>query len=141
MIGGIVLNVLTGKKSAPYRYLLPTVVLMIVFMVIPIFMVITYSFADKAVASTGLAWSPVKDWDDPTKLFDYLKSPTPLQNYAATVELEDGPQLFLLEDVTGAGKTEAALILTQRLMQAGRGAGPAPRRRPSDKGAVALLQN
>ena len=41
MIGGIVLNVLTGKKSAPYRYLLPTVVLMIVFMVIPIFMVIT----------------------------------------------------------------------------------------------------
>ena len=76
-------------------------------------------FADKAVASTGLAWSPVKNWDDPTKLFDYLKSPTPLQNYAATVELEDGPQLFLLEDVTGAGKTEAALILTQRLMQAG----------------------
>ena len=45
------MNLLTGKKSAPYRYLLPTVVLMIIFMVIPIFMVITYSFADKAVVS------------------------------------------------------------------------------------------
>ncbi|WP_238947405.1 hypothetical protein [Vandammella animalimorsus] len=31
--------------------------------------------------------------------------------------------MFVLEDVTGAGKTEAALMLTQRLMQAGRADG------------------
>ncbi len=49
--------------------------------------------------------------------------PTPLQAQAATLSLGDGPQLFLLEDVTGAGKTEAALILAQRLMAAGRAKG------------------
>jgi len=49
--------------------------------------------------------------------------PTPLQARAAALPLGDGPQLFLLEDVTGAGKTEAALLLAQRLMAAGRATG------------------
>jgi len=44
--------------------------------------------------------------------------PTPLQARAADLPLAEGPQLFLLEDVTGAGKTEAALLLAQRLMAA-----------------------
>ena len=42
---------LTAKKTAPYRYLAPTILLMIVFMVIPICMVIGYSFVDGAVVS------------------------------------------------------------------------------------------
>jgi len=46
-------------------------------------------------------------------------TPTPLQHWAQHVELADGPQLYLLEDVTGAGKTEAALMLAHRLMAAG----------------------
>lgn len=46
-------------------------------------------------------------------------SPTPLQKWAETVTVDDSPQLFILEDVTGAGKTEAALALTHRLMTAG----------------------
>lgn len=79
--------------------------------------------AGKAVASAGLATHDIRRWENPLNLFDYLKSPTPLQQYAATVALEEGPQLFLLEDVTGAGKTEAALLLCQRLMQAGRAQG------------------
>ena len=33
--------------------------------------------------------------------------------------LNSKPQLFILEDVTGAGKTEAALVLTHRLLSAG----------------------
>jgi CRISPR-associated endonuclease/helicase Cas3 len=45
--------------------------------------------------------------------------PTPLQSWAETVPVDNTPQLFILEDVTGAGKTEAALALTQRLMAAG----------------------
>ncbi len=53
------------------------------------------------------------------QLFEFIKTPTPLQNYAANAKLTDSPQLFILEDVTGAGKTEAALILTQRLMAQG----------------------
>ncbi|MCP3671443.1 MAG: CRISPR-associated helicase Cas3', partial [Gammaproteobacteria bacterium] len=43
--------------------------------------------------------------------------PTPLQKLAAELPLGDGPQLFILEDVTGAGKTEAAILLAHRLMQ------------------------
>lgn len=46
-------------------------------------------------------------------------TPTPLQRWAEKVEITDVPQLFILEDVTGAGKTEAALTLTHRLMQKG----------------------
>ena len=42
---------LFGKKTTPYRYLLPTLILMIVFLVVPIIMVIRYSFVDKAVVS------------------------------------------------------------------------------------------
>ncbi|SFX34156.1 CRISPR-associated helicase/endonuclease Cas3 [Marinospirillum alkaliphilum] len=45
--------------------------------------------------------------------------PTPLQQWAEMVVLDHGPQLFILEDVTGAGKTEAALTLTHRLLAAG----------------------
>lgn len=79
--------------------------------------------AQRAVTAAGLHQQAVRNWQIPQQLFDYLLEPTPLQQYAATVELEGGPQLFLLEDVTGAGKTEAALILTQRLLQAGRAHG------------------
>jgi CRISPR-associated endonuclease/helicase Cas3 len=46
-------------------------------------------------------------------------TPTPLQQWAQDVEIDDSPQLFILEDVTGAGKTEAALALTHRLLAAG----------------------
>jgi len=52
-------------------------------------------------------------------LFPFIQQPTPLQQYAAEEPLTDQPQLFILEDVTGAGKTEAALILTQRLIAQG----------------------
>lgn len=50
-------------------------------------------------------------------------TPTPLQQWAATVPIADGPQLFILEDITGSGKTEAALTLTQRIMAAGQADG------------------
>lgn len=79
--------------------------------------------AQRAVRAAGLIANPLKAWPNPLQLFDYLQRPTPLQQYAAEVELEPGPQLFLLEDVTGAGKTEAALVLAQRLMQQGLASG------------------
>ena len=52
-------------------------------------------------------------------LFPLIKHPTPLQDYAISGPLNDKPQLFILEDVTGAGKTEAAMVLTHRLLNAG----------------------
>jgi CRISPR-associated endonuclease/helicase Cas3 len=48
--------------------------------------------------------------------------PTPAQRWAANAPLDDAG-LFILEDVMGSGKTEAALILAHRLMQAGRAGG------------------
>ncbi|WP_410452393.1 CRISPR-associated helicase Cas3' [Paraburkholderia sp. UCT31] len=49
------------------------------------------------------------------------KSPTPLQDFVDTVALPSTPEpvLFVLEDETGAGKTEAALTLASRLMSNG----------------------
>lgn len=79
--------------------------------------------ADTAIEKSGLRGGKPRHWEVPSRIFDYLIEPTPLQQYAASVPLGEGPQLFLLEDVTGAGKTEAALILTQRLMQASRAQG------------------
>lgn len=54
-----------------------------------------------------------------SELFPGIAMPSPLQEWAATVELPTGPQIHLLEDVTGAGKTEAAVTLAHRLIAAG----------------------
>ncbi|WP_227852708.1 CRISPR-associated helicase Cas3' [Klebsiella oxytoca] len=57
-------------------------------------------------------------------LFPFIHTLTPLQKRASTLDISaPGPQLVILEDVTGAGKTEAALILTHRLMSANKGHG------------------
>lgn len=49
--------------------------------------------------------------------------PSALQEWAATADLPDGPMLCLMEDETGSGKTEAALLLAARLMAANRSSG------------------
>ena len=48
-----------------------------------------------------------------------IPSASPLQHWAAHQPLPAGAQIHLLEDVTGAGKTEAALMLAHRLMAGG----------------------
>jgi CRISPR-associated endonuclease/helicase Cas3 len=52
-------------------------------------------------------------------LFPTIADPSPLQRWAGDVPLHAGPQIHLLEDVTGAGKTEAAVLLAHRLMASG----------------------
>jgi CRISPR-associated endonuclease/helicase Cas3 len=47
--------------------------------------------------------------------------PTPMQAWAASVPAEPG--LYIVEDMTGAGKTEAALMLAHRLIAAGHAEG------------------
>ena len=46
---------------------------------------------------------------------------TPLQQAVSEWEISASPQIFILEDVTGAGKTEAAVLLAHRLMSASLG--------------------
>ncbi len=50
-------------------------------------------------------------------------TPRPMQTAVADAELPDGACLALIEDATGAGKTEAALILAARMMAAGKASG------------------
>lgn len=52
-------------------------------------------------------------------LFPFIRIPSPLQTQAEQLPLAAGPQLVILEDVTGAGKTEAALTLAHRLLAQG----------------------
>ncbi|MES9861946.1 MAG: CRISPR-associated helicase Cas3' [Candidatus Thiodiazotropha sp. 4PDIVS1] len=80
--------------------------------------------AEKAVAATELLPSKVAPLMDVKTLFSpNIDTTTPLQAHCESLEVHNGSQLFLLEDVTGAGKTEAAVMLAHRLMAAGYGQG------------------
>ncbi len=52
------------------------------------------------------------------QIFEY-KQATPLQMLAEQIPISKNGNLFIIEEITGAGKTEAALILAHRLMSAG----------------------
>lgn len=68
--------------------------------------------------------SPCSRYAGHQALFPFIDRLTPLQERAASLDIAaPGPQLVILEDVTGAGKTEAAMILTHRMMSAGKGNG------------------
>ena len=69
-------------------------------------------------AISTAAFNPIKanPFNSIQQQFDFITKPTPLQTHAQYLELAPGPQLFILEDVTGAGKTEAAMVLVHRLM-------------------------
>lgn len=75
--------------------------------------------ADAAIAVANFGSRDIKPFESIKQQFNFIENPTPLQAYAQTVELDNSPQLFILEDVTGAGKTEAAMVLVHRLMAAG----------------------
>lgn len=74
--------------------------------------------AKHAVAEAGLAGA----WpnSDPFRPFPVLR---PMQAACADIPVPDGPMLAVIEDGTGAGKTEAAFILAQRMLAAGKGRG------------------
>lgn len=75
--------------------------------------------AREAVEMAGVERRQVEPFSDLQQLFPFIRQPTPLQRYAVEQPIPDQPQLFILEDVTGAGKTEAAMILVHRLMSQG----------------------
>lgn len=80
--------------------------------------------AEAVLSATGFARPPEPiPYGGLDQWFKGPVTPTPLQQKAEDLPLQAGPQLFILEDVTGAGKTEAACILAQRLLAAGHGEG------------------
>jgi CRISPR-associated endonuclease/helicase Cas3 len=79
--------------------------------------------ARAAVAQARVLPAGVRAFAGLSALFPAVEKPSPLQTWAEAVPLPEGPVLAVLEDMTGSGKTEAALVLAHRLMAAGRGRG------------------
>ncbi|APH59724.1 CRISPR-associated helicase/endonuclease Cas3 [Granulibacter bethesdensis] len=77
----------------------------------------TRAIAARAVVEAGIAGTMVREG----KLFDFALRP--MQVACSTIPLPDGPTLAIVEDGTGTGKTEAALILAHRFCLAGKGRG------------------
>lgn len=72
--------------------------------------------AKKVVDNSGLIPAKAAKKQSLSALFPIIKTSTPLQKQAENLTLTNNPQLFILEDVTGAGKTEAAMMLAHRLI-------------------------
>lgn len=82
------------------------------------------SQAERAIREAGINAKPQPaKQSDFLSLFPKITTPTPLQKYVSECHIGTSPRLFILEDVTGSGKTEAALVLASRLMVAGLGNG------------------
>ncbi len=78
--------------------------------------------AERAVEKAGILPSKISKYATPEELFSNPADskpfvPTPLQRACDSIALTNQPQLIILEDVTGAGKTEASFILAKRLME------------------------
>jgi CRISPR-associated endonuclease/helicase Cas3 len=76
------------------------------------------AFAASGLSPVGLNTEPIS-----SAVISSNLSLTDAQRWAANVPLATPGGLFIIEDVMGSGKTEAALILAQRLMQAGQASG------------------
>ena len=82
------------------------------------------SQAERALREAGINMGiPIAELSGFSELFPRIPTPTPLQRFVEKCQIESSQQLFILEDVTGSGKTEAALLLAGRLMAAGCGKG------------------
>lgn len=79
--------------------------------------------ARRAVAEANVLPAAIAPGTGLHALFPTIPAPSPLQAWAERVQLPPGPSLTVIEDLTGSGKTEAALVLAHRLMAAGRAEG------------------
>lgn len=78
--------------------------------------------ASKATREAGLVPAVAAPFHEGRVLCD-LSSLRPMQAAVEQLPLQDGPMMAMIEDATGAGKTEAALILAQRMIAGGKADG------------------
>jgi CRISPR-associated endonuclease/helicase Cas3 len=76
-----------------------------------------------AIQETGLLPAATGTARRLGELMPFIETPTPVQMLAEQAALPDGPICVIIEDATGGGKTEAALMLAQRLIADGRADG------------------
>ncbi|MBF0494186.1 MAG: CRISPR-associated helicase Cas3' [Candidatus Omnitrophica bacterium] len=74
--------------------------------------------AQTAINESGILPVPAASRVNITKIFAY-KHATPLQLLAERIPISPDGNLFIVEEITGAGKTEAAFMLSHRLIAAG----------------------
>ena len=79
--------------------------------------------ARNTVSKNGITPSAIAGPQPFRSIFPAIQKPSPLQKACESVPISTSPQLFILEDVTGAGKTEAAFMLAHRLISNGLGQG------------------
>lgn len=79
--------------------------------------------AAEALRRTGVLPNDTATGCDYARLFPWMDALTPLQEFAIQCNTAGGPSLFIFEDLTGSGKTEAAMMLVARLMEQGLGTG------------------
>ncbi len=76
--------------------------------------------ASKAIEESGLGVANPSSSLSLTQLLQFPQNQpataTPLQALCSKIPLSQSPQIVIMEDVTGAGKTEAALLLAHRMM-------------------------
>jgi CRISPR-associated endonuclease/helicase Cas3 len=75
--------------------------------------------AEQAIVQAGLLPCAPASSRGISDLFEGIETPTPLQGFCEEFENSGEPELLILEDVTGAGKTEAAFLLLNRLLSGG----------------------
>ena len=78
--------------------------------------------AETAISKAGLHHAQPLG-DGALNVLGQSGTPRPMQAAVAELTLPEGPVLAFIEDATGSGKTEAALILAARMMDAGKGDG------------------
>jgi CRISPR-associated endonuclease/helicase Cas3 len=79
--------------------------------------------AERAVGQAGILPARPRPRVTLANLATHAATATPLQTLASTMPFPPGPSLVVIEDQTGAGKTEAALLLAHRMIVAGRAHG------------------
>lgn len=79
--------------------------------------------AAAALGAAGLAHARPGAFHGLRRLFPAVAALSPVQRWAEQAILPDGPVLAVIEDLTGSGKTEAAITLAHRLLAAGRAHG------------------
>ena len=80
----------------------------------------TLKSAEDAVSKAGLYHAKPKC---NAHIMESGKFLSPMQAAVQELLLSDGPEMVMIEDSTGSGKTEAALILSARMMEVGKGKG------------------
>jgi CRISPR-associated endonuclease/helicase Cas3 len=80
--------------------------------------------AEAAISRAGVLPASAAEGITPDRLLpEIAQTLTPLQRSVVDLALPEGPMLAIIEEVTGSGKTEAALLLAARLLAAGRADG------------------